>query len=154
MIYKEVVPRFDTPLVDSCQKYRLGLREIGIPSMKSKTPRIVLSVIYDLPETTRYLYTRHSVIHRDISKNNVLIIDEDSLKAYSSAAPSVEPSGSKFPRQVFIREILTPTSDAPPTLSLLIDMDCAEIINQKNDKPKEGKSGTQSSCQERFRTTG
>lgn len=53
-------------------KVRLALKGTGAPFMDIQTPYEVLVATYDLLETTRCLYANAGILHRDISKGNVL----------------------------------------------------------------------------------
>ncbi|KAF9533042.1 hypothetical protein CPB83DRAFT_880209 [Crepidotus variabilis] len=158
MVYHAKVPGPDGEplLLHDRYKFRLGLKQVGEPFMKAKTPRVALTVIYDLLETTRDLYTRYNVLHRDISKDNVLILHNSSAVSDTSdstvdntSAPGAAEEGFKSTdalglvspgsRQIFLREILGVTFNTLQTQCLLIDLDCAEILN---DEQRGGRTGT------------
>jgi len=84
----------ETPLTDGRQKHRLGLRQSGSPFMSIPTVRKVLETLFDVLEgnwysigkrrhthkflVLRYLRFERKVLHRDISKGNILYVPQPS----------------------------------------------------------------------------
>ncbi|KIM22937.1 hypothetical protein M408DRAFT_28288 [Serendipita vermifera MAFF 305830] len=123
-------------------KVRLSLKESGIPFMDIQTPYEVLVATYDLLETTRCIYTNRGILHRDISKGNVLyrsevprVEREGTVSLASDVASSTEEAGSlreKPNKLVFcsIQHLLDEKHPRKTTPVLLIDFDHAIQVAQ------------------------
>ncbi|RXW22990.1 hypothetical protein EST38_g2884 [Candolleomyces aberdarensis] len=61
-------------IVPGREQFRLGLEQRGNPFMSIKTPRQMLMVAYDALEIARILHNERNVIHRDVSKGNILFV--------------------------------------------------------------------------------
>ncbi|KAJ8514827.1 hypothetical protein ONZ45_g7679 [Pleurotus djamor] len=115
----------------------IALKEYGRPIMMAVTLLDTLEILYDILEIMRYLYDRHDVLHRDISKGNILFLTE-----------SVVPPG-QIPTDhgglCFIRHLLDSEKHRHPheTRAMLIDFNNSEIIGEKTDaEDPDGKKRT------------
>ncbi|KIM22938.1 hypothetical protein M408DRAFT_332617 [Serendipita vermifera MAFF 305830] len=118
-------------------KVRLALKESGTPFMDIQTPYEVLVATYDLLETTRCVYTNVDILHRDISKGNVLYRsavsgkdkESESGPATSDDASAEEKGGhlseEKPEKLAFcgVRHLLDNSHSREATPVLLIDFD-------------------------------
>jgi hypothetical protein len=91
-VYHEVI-KISRNLCKSREKHRLGLRQVGKPFMTIPTVAQVLEIVFDILEGSvspihilnaqhgfavlRYLRFNRRVLHRDISKGNVLYVEDD-----------------------------------------------------------------------------
>ncbi|KAJ8519768.1 hypothetical protein ONZ45_g3314 [Pleurotus djamor] len=106
----------------------IGLREHGYPIMMAATLRDVLEILYDILEVMRFLYFTHHVLHRDISKGNILFLVE-------SISPEPIPAGGKDIR--FVQHLLSDSATPPHTTrAMLIDFNNSEILGAKQAHPE------------------
>ncbi|KAJ8514842.1 hypothetical protein ONZ45_g7680 [Pleurotus djamor] len=119
---------FDLPAPDALRTQNIiGLREHGYPIMMAATLRDVLEILYDILEVMRFLYFTHHVLHRDISKGNILFLVE-------SISPEPIPAGGKDIR--FVQHLLSDSatpSNPHKTRAMLIDFNNSEILGAKED---------------------
>ncbi|RXW24213.1 hypothetical protein EST38_g1661 [Candolleomyces aberdarensis] len=73
-------------IVAGREQFRLGLEQRGSPFMSIKTPRQMLMVAYDALEITRILHNERNVIHRDVSKGNILFVPPPGTPDFTSPA--------------------------------------------------------------------
>jgi hypothetical protein len=115
----EIPPVFDVSRV----KQRLGLRQIGSPITSSSTLQSMLERVFDVLEgnlisidyalgtyaftVLRYLRFNRQVLHRDISKGNVLYLEEEArlLDSETDGANTTESEGGEVPL-CFIKYLL------------------------------------------------
>ncbi|PVF98075.1 hypothetical protein CPB86DRAFT_759228 [Serendipita vermifera] len=117
------------------QRTRLVMEDRGISLMDVETPRDVLIIMYDLLETTRFLWRERRTLHRDISEGNVMAREE------LSTVP--EDMNDKFQGMHFATYLLgedgpNPKAHRLQTPLLLIDYELAQ-----KDNPKPGKTPTE-----------
>ena len=132
VVYDELItiPPFVTDS-ESKAKYRIGLVQSGRPFSSITTLRQMLEIAFDILEGTlicidpvlyahmfsvlRYLRVKRQVLHRDISRGNVLHIEDETLPippmSYAGpvSAPDAEPSGADEAKEVplcFIKYLL------------------------------------------------
>ncbi|KAJ2916736.1 hypothetical protein MD484_g3703, partial [Candolleomyces efflorescens] len=113
-------------IVPDREQFRLGLEQEGIPFMSIKTPLQMLMVAYDALETTRILHDECDILHRDISKGNVLFVPPSTVPDFRSP---VSMSGEKSGPSV-------DTDESPPspsaTISAQDDAALAETSNRNS----------------------
>ncbi|KAG9048044.1 hypothetical protein FS837_000932 [Tulasnella sp. UAMH 9824] len=132
------------------EKHRLGMGQYGDPFMTIPNVKVMLEVVFDILEVLRFLRMHRKVLHRDISKGNVVYVNRpqnDTAEVRSTTTRECK----KAP--VFARYFLgerygsgnmlqsgkdsrkTERSDNPhETSALLIDFNHAEILGMKTDK--------------------
>ena len=125
-VYHEVIP-IPRDFCQAREKHRLGLRQTGKPFTNIRTVGQILEIIFDTLEGSlslvvcilyahsfalsvlRYLRFERHVLHRDISKGNILYVEDDlppSIGAQSDGAnKTVEPE-PKEQSLCFIKYIL------------------------------------------------
>ena len=97
-VYHEVIA---TPFCESREKHRMGLQQVGQPFLSIPTLRQALEMIFDILEgnsiiinhilcahtstVLRYLRFERLILHRDISKGNVVYVGHPSTSATSDA---------------------------------------------------------------------
>ncbi|KAG2005689.1 other/FunK1 protein kinase, variant 2 [Coprinopsis cinerea AmutBmut pab1-1] len=110
----------------------MGFNEIGQSFMSIKTVREMLMVEYDVLEITRMLFLERNVLHRDISKGNVLYIPPsektEASDTHNSKKASDDTKQSMGSRYCFSKYLLGESSDTMETSALLIDFDSSEIF--------------------------
>ncbi|EAU85832.2 other/FunK1 protein kinase [Coprinopsis cinerea okayama7 len=123
----------------------LGLDKEGEPFMAIKTVREMLMVAYDVLEITRMLFARRRVLHRDISKGNVMYISRRTMTQIiktikapdATAVGKNQGDGSCY---CFVRYLLGESIDSMETSALLIDFNYSEIVPE--DESTGGHAGT------------
>ncbi|KAG9013494.1 hypothetical protein FRB90_006014 [Tulasnella sp. 427] len=122
---------------------RLGMCQYGTAFDTIGTALEMLYTVYDLLEVLRHLRVHRKVLHRDISKGNVLYVllndneDEDEDAGNIDTGP-VELSVSL----VFIRGLLGKRNKPQDTSTLLIDLNRGEDLESKTDEKRMDRTGT------------
>ncbi|KAF8804271.1 hypothetical protein BYT27DRAFT_7107756 [Phlegmacium glaucopus] len=145
LAYSQAILRSDRSPVCSGDRHktRMCLLEYGKPFMDLKTPLEALIVIYDLLETTRLMYSKRRVLHRDISAGNVMHTELDRAVVLSPPADTDETNESPHQYKFCtIKHLLDPTVEPFATSNLLIDLDLGEILNAKQDERRLERAGT------------
>ncbi|THG98177.1 hypothetical protein EW145_g7472, partial [Phellinidium pouzarii] len=117
-------------------KHRYVLKSSGDPLSKRTNVRQVLVAIYDSIQGHQLAYNKRHILHRDISRNNILI--------------NVKHHDSKFedlPEAKFIRQVLNPSDPSVKEEGIVIDWDSAidmKALNKSSlfSKPKGIQIGT------------
>ncbi|KAF8341503.1 uncharacterized protein EI90DRAFT_3012061 [Cantharellus anzutake] len=144
MVYHHV---FDLPLPlgDTRRKYFTGLRQFGKPFMSIPTLRQMLETAYDVLEVLRNLRFECQILHRDISKGNVLYIDDkpppttiacSTPHANFIGASEVAMATATGSSLCFIKYLLNESCDPCETSALLIDFNHGEHLTRKPSQHK------------------
>ncbi|KJA13912.1 hypothetical protein HYPSUDRAFT_49536 [Hypholoma sublateritium FD-334 SS-4] len=128
---------------DGRQKTRLCLKEFGRSIMECKTVKDVLIVMYDQLENTRIMYRNRNVIHRDISIGNIMFrdlpvpppIEDRNAENISHENIDSDNETDGIPA-IFCggTYLLGETDDRSFTKNLLIDLELAEVLDEKQDE--------------------
>ncbi|KAH6879686.1 hypothetical protein BKA70DRAFT_1411981 [Coprinopsis sp. MPI-PUGE-AT-0042] len=131
-----------TAVVEGKVQKHLGLDQQGNPFMSIETPQEMLMVIYDTLEITRALYNERKVLHRDLSKGNILFVPPP--RAASSAgtisgrpgsanepSPAAANEDGEANKYSFIASLLGKSTDPSETSALLIDFNYSEDLEGK-----------------------
>ncbi|KAF8341499.1 uncharacterized protein EI90DRAFT_2965881 [Cantharellus anzutake] len=144
MVYHHV---FDLPLPlgDTRRKYFTGLRQFGKPFTSIPTLRQMLETAYDVLEVLRNLRFECQILHRDISKGNVLYIDDkpppttiacSTPHANFIGASEVAMATATGSSLCFIKYLLNESCDPCETSALLIDFNHGEHLTRKQSQHK------------------
>ncbi|KIO25467.1 hypothetical protein M407DRAFT_25171 [Tulasnella calospora MUT 4182] len=112
------------------EKHRLGMGQYGDPFMTIPNVKAMLEVVFDILEVLRFLRMHRKVLHRDISKGNVVYVNRpqnDTAEVRSATARECK----KPP--VFARYFLGESNNPHETSALLIDFNHAEILDMRTD---------------------
>ncbi|KAJ2918294.1 hypothetical protein MD484_g2085, partial [Candolleomyces efflorescens] len=115
-------------LHESRERRLTGLQEYGHHIMMAKTVGQVLEIVFDALELTRYLYVRYQVLHRDISRGNVMFVETPISHPKSVA--------DEHKDLCFARHLLDSENHPDPleTCVLLIDFNHGEILDMRQDE--------------------
>ncbi|KAF8341443.1 uncharacterized protein EI90DRAFT_2965802 [Cantharellus anzutake] len=129
MVYHRV---FDIPLPlsSSRRKYLTGLHQFGKPFTSIPTLQAMLEAAYDILEVLRYLRFELQILHRDISKGNVLYNDPIPSTTSMPHTDSIGESNAGLPL-CFIKYLLDESRDPCKTSALLIDFNHGEDLTSK-----------------------
>ncbi|KAF8325417.1 uncharacterized protein EI90DRAFT_3019063 [Cantharellus anzutake] len=127
-VYHETI---EIPYLMGKNKHRLGLRQSGLPFTSIPTPRKVLETLFDVLEVLRYMRFHRQVLHRDISRGNVLYTQEPSSLEPDTQSVGAEATASKELPLCFIKYLLRESNDPCQTSALLIDFNHAEHLGNK-----------------------
>ncbi|KAH6904002.1 hypothetical protein BKA70DRAFT_1194062 [Coprinopsis sp. MPI-PUGE-AT-0042] len=123
-------------IVRGKENKHMGLDQQGNAFMTIETPQEMLMVIYDILEITRALYNERDVLHRDLSKGNVLFVPPP--RAVPSATtstgrlvpanepPSAAANEGESQKYSFVASLLGKSADPSETSALLIDFNYSE----------------------------
>ncbi|TEB33399.1 hypothetical protein FA13DRAFT_1789855 [Coprinellus micaceus] len=104
--------------------------------MEAETLLDVLKILYDLLEVMRFLRIHRGVPHRDISKGNVMFVqnktDKASVKRRHKELSELETKGLE--KVCFIGHLLYPKTHAHDTNLLLVDFNNAEIVKKHQSR--------------------
>ncbi|KAJ2925742.1 hypothetical protein H1R20_g11347, partial [Candolleomyces eurysporus] len=128
--------------VKSRSQFRTGLQEFGRSIMSVDTVEEMLEVLFDVLELQRYLRFELNVLHRDISKGNIMITDPEKRVPSPTGASTSEDRLHK--NICFIKHLRDERYDQHETSVLLIDFNHAEILETKTgaDSKKTFRTGT------------
>jgi hypothetical protein len=120
-VYYEVI-KVPSSLDVSRNKHRLGLRQLGSPITSIPTLKGMLELVFDVLEGTsisintvprahmfavlRYLRFNRRVLHRDISKGNILYIEEGTTPPPDAGPGGPKTTGGKEVSPCFIKYLL------------------------------------------------
>ncbi|KAI0294964.1 hypothetical protein BC826DRAFT_1009694 [Russula brevipes] len=140
-IYKEEI-KIPRSICEFRIKRRMGMWQLGTSFMSIPTLQQTLEIVFDTLEVLRYLRVKHSILHRDISRGNVLYLKDNC--PFSSGTVSGTESGEANetvePKEVplcFIKYLLDEGNDPRETSVLLIDFDHAKIYKSDEDPASE-----------------
>ncbi|KAG8946855.1 hypothetical protein FRC04_011402 [Tulasnella sp. 424] len=114
-------------------KNRIGMRQAGTPFTSISTLQEMLKTMFDLLEVLRFLRIKRQVLHRDISRGNVMFIDPGTPAPTDIVEAAVEKAPLKFVNR-----------DPHETSVLLVDFNHAEdlSINQAAEHERATRIGT------------
>ncbi|KAJ8515929.1 hypothetical protein ONZ45_g6726 [Pleurotus djamor] len=156
----------DSPVSKRCHVL-IGLEQEGLSFMHIQTPQDLLIVLYNILEITRFLHDGFGILHRDLSKGNIMYIPRRAperdgpppatqLAIYTWTGCCRQPPSAP-PTETSMPEAETSTDPVPPTLrkyafvkssldddepmALLIDFNHATVVDAtrsvSSDTPTE-----------------
>ncbi|KAI0283159.1 hypothetical protein BC826DRAFT_1110371 [Russula brevipes] len=122
----------EVPFCQSRKKHLTGLQQTGKAFANISTLQQVLEIVFDVLEVLRYLRVECSILHRDISKGNVLYMDVPPSSTRNMLdAQANETAELKEVPLCFIKFLLDESIDPRQTSALLIDFNYAEDLREK-----------------------
>ncbi|KAG8984474.1 hypothetical protein FRB90_005305, partial [Tulasnella sp. 427] len=119
-------------------KHRLGMEQYGRPFMTIPDMKTMLETLFDTLEAIRFLRVHRNILHRDISKGNIVFMESPeigTLQAFSSGSAC-----QKAP--VYAKYLLGESTEPQQTSTLLIDFNHAEDLKRKRKGKRVDRTGT------------
>ncbi|KAI0283158.1 hypothetical protein BC826DRAFT_239977 [Russula brevipes] len=122
----------EVPFCQSRRKHVTGLQQTGEAFATISTLQQMLEIIFDVLEVLRYLRVERSILHRDISKGNVVYMPDPASSTCTTLDARANETGElKEVPLCFIKFLLDESIDPRQTSVLLIDFNNAEDLREK-----------------------